>query len=144
MDNYSIAKRGSTYPLKDEDGRELMRLQSGPAGLISLDGRSRLADSQRQDLDQLVRQRSKGREPTGAFAAVGTEEGQQFERINRIARSLTNYAAWCGKEVHVAGNDYTWKANHNGSIQIEKTDGLMNATVIALTPAPMGVPRSAS
>ena len=122
MDKYSIAKRGSTYTLKDEDGRELMRLQSGPAGLILMDGRSRLSDSQRQDLDQLVRQRSKGREPTGAFAAVGTEEAQQFERINRIARSLTNYAARCGKEVHVAGNDYTWKANPNGSIQIEKTN----------------------
>ncbi len=122
MDKYSIAKRGSTYTLKDEDGRELMRLQSGPAGLILMEGRSRLDDSQRQDLDQLVRQRSKGREPTGAFAAVGTEEAQQFERINRITRSLTNYAARCGKEVHVAGNDYTWKANPNGSIQIEKTD----------------------
>ena len=122
MDKYSIAKRGSTYTLKDEDGRELMCLQSGPAGLILMEGHSKLADSQRQDLDQLVRQRSKGREPTGAFAAVGTEEAQQFERINRIARSLTNYAARCGKEVHVAGNDYTWKANPNGSIQIEKTD----------------------
>ncbi len=124
--SYNISRHGKDYTLTDKQGTELMKFQSSPLGVKVDKSLPALDSSHFQKTEQLRQDLKEARQPSGAFISEGAAEGQNLQRINRISKALSDYAAKNGGSAKVEGKfSYDWQANSSGSVIIQDKQGLV-------------------
>jgi hypothetical protein len=122
--SYNISRHGKDYTLTDKQGNELMKFQSSPLGVKVDKSLPALDSSHFQKTEQLRQNLKEAHQPSGAFISEGAAEGQNLQRINRISKALSEYAARNGGSAKVEGKfSYDWQANGSGSVIIQDKQG---------------------
>lgn len=121
--NYVIQRDGKNYTLSDQDGQTVLKFSANGLG-VRVDSNVRLQPEQERDLIDLVMAQIKGRQPSGAFAAVGQQEADYYLRVQKLSSALVNYAKSQNSPVEIDGKlSYKWKATTEGVVEINSKDG---------------------
>ncbi|GJD22699.1 hypothetical protein RIVM261_076550 [Rivularia sp. IAM M-261] len=121
---YTINKQGSSYQLNNINGQRLLEFRDTPLGIRLAKENQPLNTHQKQELIALCAQVNSGKSTTGALSPVGQQESEQFSRIEKITKALSDYAKRQGNTVSVDGQfSYKWKASPDGRVLITAKDG---------------------
>ena len=121
---YTINKQGSSYQLNNIDGQPILKFHDIPLGIRLAKENQPLDAHQKQELIALCTQVNSGKSMTGALSPVGQQESEQFSRIEKITKALSEYAKRQGNTVSVDGQfSYKWKASPDGRVLITAKDG---------------------
>ncbi|MBW4595410.1 MAG: hypothetical protein KME46_21520 [Brasilonema angustatum HA4187-MV1] len=121
---YTITRSGRSYQLQDASGKSILQFQDTPFG-VRLPKNSPVVDERhKKELTALCEQVCSGEHLRGAFSPVGARESEEFSRIQKITRSLSDYAKRQGKTVSIDGQfSYKWRAAPDGRVLIAAKDG---------------------
>ncbi len=122
--NLSRQEQGKGYTLTDKQGNELIKFQSSPFG-VKVDNSLPVLDATHfQKIEELRQNLQQKHQHSGAFISEGAYEGQNLQRVNRIAQALSEYAAKHGGTAKVEGKfSYDWQAKSSGSAIIQDKEG---------------------
>ncbi|MBW4628998.1 MAG: hypothetical protein KME49_26690 [Brasilonema octagenarum HA4186-MV1] len=121
---YNITRSGRSYQLQDASGKPILQFQDTPFG-VKLPKDSPVVDERhKKELTALCKQVCSGERLRGAFSPVGARESEEFSRIQKITRALSDYAKRQGKTVSIDGQfSYKWRAAPDGRVLIAAKDG---------------------
>lgn len=121
---YTINKQGSSYQLNNIGGQPILKFHDTPLGIRLAKENQSLDAHKKQELITLCTQVNSGKSITGALSPVGQQESEQFSRIEKITKALSDYAKRQGNTVSVDGQfSYKWKASPDGRVLITAKDG---------------------